>query len=477
MEAASVRHPNLLVLSLIIAECVAIFEGSMLYSTLATFYRLFGDPVAVGWILTIFLLVSASASLILARLGDMFGRRRIILTVLTIGLVGTVISALSTSLEGIVVGRALQGVHSSVLPLSYGLMRQHLTRSHSVTGIGLFATMMTVGGGIGIFVGGLIVDHLSWQWIFYFSGTLAIVAFLLVLKFVPDTHPVTAPGKVDVIGAVMLASSICSILYAISSAKYWGWTDGRALSLIAAGVIVLALWVVYELRQQHPLVDVRLLARRQTAFANLGMMMIGLGPLQALPFLALLMQQPAWTGAGLGLSAGLAGTLLFFPMSMGIVGGPLAAWLTRRISARFVLGLSGLAIFLGWGAIALHHTSLWFIMTMMLAGALGQSMASAAVPVLILDDTPTQRTSEATAVITSLRPAAMGTGTQISSYLLAMAMISNPAMGPGQYPSNQAFTTLLGFVAITGLFCLACALAVPRARASDVRHVETLQTH
>lgn len=462
MDEKSVRHPNLLVLSLIIAECVAIFEGSMLYSTLATFYRLFGDPVAVGWILTIFLLVSASASLILARLGDMFGRRRIILIVLSIGLVGTLISALSTSLDGIVLGRALQGVHSSVLPLSYGLMRQHLTREHAVTGIGLFATMMTVGGGVGLFVGGVIVDHLSWQWIFYFSGTLAVAGFILVLKYVPDTHPVTEPGKVDFVGAVMLAAGICSILYAISSAKHWGWSDGRALGLIAFGIGLLATMAFYELRQANPLLQVRLLARRQTAFANLGMMMVALGPLQAMPFLALLMQQPTWTGAGLGLSASMAGSLLFLPMSMGIVGGPLAAWLTRRHSARFVLGLSGLAIFVGWGAIALHHTALWFIVVMMLAGALGQAMASAAVPVLILDDAPPERTSEATAVITSLRPAAMGTGTQLSSYLLAMSMISNPAMGPGQYPSDQAFTTLLGCVALTGLLCLGCALAVPR---------------
>ncbi len=110
MDTATVRHPYLLILALSVAESVAIFEGSMLLSTLATFYRLFGDPVAVGWVLTVFLLVSASVSLVLARLGDMFGRRRVILAVLVIGIIGTAISASSTTLSGIVFGRACQSV-------------------------------------------------------------------------------------------------------------------------------------------------------------------------------------------------------------------------------------------------------------------------------------------------------------------------------------------------------------------------------
>ncbi len=466
MDTTTVRHPYLLILALSVAESVAIFEGSMLLSTLATFYRLFGDPVAVGWVLTVFLLVSASVSLVLARLGDMFGRRRVILVVLVIGIIGTAISASSTTLSGIVFGRALQGLHSSVLPLSYGLMRQHLKREQAALGIGLFATMMTVGGGVGLFVGGVIVDHLSWPWIFYCSGALAIAGFVLVLKYVPATHPVTEPGKVDLVGAVMLSTGICSVIYAISSARYWGWSDGRAAGLIILGVVVLTAMVFYELRQKNPLLEVRLLARRQTAFANLGMMMVSVGALQALPFLALFMQQPTWTGAGLGLSASVAGSLLFVPMSMGIVGGPLAAWLIRRRSARFVLGISGLLLMTAWGAIALHHTELWFIMTMMLGGALGQAMASAAVPILILDDAPPERSSEATAVITSLRPAAMGAGTQFASYMLATSMVTNAAMGPGSYPGDQAFTTLFGFVAAASFLCILCALALPGRKQS-----------
>ncbi|MGE0386205.1 MAG: MFS transporter [Gammaproteobacteria bacterium] len=451
----------MLIASLIVAESVAIFEGSMLYSTLATFYRLFGDPIAVGWILTAYLLASASSALILARLGDMFGRRRIILVVLIVGLAGSVVSGLSSTVMGIVAGRALQGLHSSVLPLSYGLMRQHLTREQATLGVGLFATVMTVGGGVGLFIGGVIVDHLSWQWIFVFSSALAIVAFFLVRKYVPAEHPAGEPEPVDVAGAIMLASGICAVLYAIGSSKHWGWADGRALALILAGLGILALFVRRELRIDQPLVDVRLLRRRQTALANLGMMVIGLGPLQAQPFLALLLQQPPWTGAGLGLSAAYAGSLLFLPMTTALVGGPLAAWLTRRISARFVLGLSGLTIFVAWGVMAIHHGSLWLIMSMMLGAAMAQAMASAAVPMLILDDTPPGRTSEATAVITTLRPAAMGTGTQISSLILATTMVSNPAMGPGQYPAESAFTLLLAFVAGTGLLCLGCAWALP----------------
>lgn len=457
-----------LILALVAAEMVAVFEGSMVYVALAEFYRMFGDPVGVGWILVAFLLVSASTGLIGARLADMYGRRKVALALLSFSVLGSLVSALSTDLSGIIAGRALQGLTSAVLPICYGLIRQHLPHERAVAGIGILASVMIVGSGIGMFIGGLIMDHLSWHYIFYCGGATAALAMALIWRYVPRWHKAAPKTRLDLGGAVFFVLPVAAILYAISSAKSWGWSDSRTIALIAASCFMLAFWIWYELRQKNPLVDLRLLGKRQPMLAYLAMAMVSAGPLQAASFLNLLLQQPAWTGAGLGLSASTAGSLMVLPMSMGVIGGPLAAFLTNRRSARFTLGVSVLLLAGGWAAITVYHDSTRFVLAMMLAVALGQVISAAAVPVLVLEAAPAERTSEATAVITTVRPAAMSIGIQFCSYLLASSMVRDPGHGAASYPSAQAYVWVFGFVTLMSLLCFTCVLALPDKRARKV---------
>lgn len=459
----STRHPYLLIATLMVAELVTIFEGSMIYAAMGSFYATFGDPITVGWTLTAYLLVSASTAVVSGRLADMYGRRRVLFALLGFSVLGSLISALAGDVVMVIVGRALQGLTGAILPVSYGLMRQHLSQDHARMGIGIVSAVLTVGGAIGVFVGGLIVDLLSWRWIFIFSAVVSVIAGLMVLVFVPAQRHEVNDSKIDVVGALLFMLPMTAVMFAISSAWDWGWTDGRAVGLIGLSVVVLALWIVYELRHTDPLVDVRMLGKRQPLLANLSMMMIGLGPLQAKAFVMLLLQQPETVGPGLGLSASLAGLLMFIPFSMGIIGGPAAAYASKRSSPRHTLLLGTSLIAAAWIAVAAHHSSVAFIFVMMMAVGMGQAMAMAAVPMLILEAVPAERTSEATSIITSLRPAAMGMGVQISSYFIALYTIPG-AVGASvaSYPSDQAFTLTYGFVAAAATASLLIALLLPR---------------
>ncbi len=455
------RRSLLLIAALIVAEMVAIFEGSMIYAAMRAFYKEFGDPIAVGWILTAFLLASASTAPVLGRLADMYGRRRLALIALSFSVAGSLISGFSETIAGVIVGRAVQGCTSAILPISYGLLREHLTRDWAVNAIGVVATVMTVGAGVGIFAGGLIVDHLSWEWIFYLSAGIAALAFVLVLLFVPPSAPAPGKERVDMAGAVFFAASISSLLYAISAAKGWGWHDPRVWALVAVGVVGLAGWCVYELRIQNPMIDLRLLASRQPALANLAMVAIAMGPLQAVSFITLLMQQPVETGVGLGISATTSGLMLFAAQCFGLLGGPLAARTIRLRSPRAALTLGASLLLAGWIGIALYHGSGAFIVAMMAFACLGQAVSMAAVPMLILDAVPASRTSEATSIITTLRPIAMGVGVQLASYLVAQSMVSTAALNGESYPDGAAFSLLFGCVAVACLLSIVCARALP----------------
>jgi MFS family permease len=456
------RRSRLLIVALVTAEMVAIFEGSMIYAASATFYRIFGDPIAVAWITTTFLLASASTALVMGRLADLYGRRRLALIALACSVVGSLISGCATGLSIIVLGRCLQGCTSGILPICYGLLREHLSREFSITGIGIVATVITAGAGAGILVGGVIVDHFSWRGIFFASSALAALAFVLIRAFAPPSRVRASTERLDLTGAISFAAAIAAILFAISSAKNWGWHDGRVRGLFAGGIVVLTAWTIHELRIAHPLVDLRVLSRRQPALANLAMVMVGLGPLQVISFLTLLMQQPKWTG-GLGISATVCGMLLLMPQSMGLAGGPLAAAMIKRRSARAALATGGLLLLTGWSAIAAYHASATFIVCMMMLACLGQAITMAAVPMLVLEAVPEGRTSEAAAVITTLRPIAMGIGTQVSAFILAGSMVRDTAHGAAAYPAIQGFTAVFALVATACVLCVVCAALLPAA--------------
>ena len=139
----------------------------MIFAALRTFNAEFGNPVMVGWIVTAFLLAAAASASVCSRFGDMFGRRRMLLGVLAVAGTGSLVSALATSIGGVIAGRAIQGVAGAVLPLCFGLVREKLPAARAPFGIGVVSAAAFVSGGAAIFLGGVLIDHLSWHAIFY----------------------------------------------------------------------------------------------------------------------------------------------------------------------------------------------------------------------------------------------------------------------------------------------------------------------
>ena len=161
-----------ILLILVIAEITSAFEGSMVYAALPAMMRHYGDPAAVGWVVTGYLLVATATAAIGSRLGDLFGRSRLLGIALLLAMLGSVISAFADQLSIVVLGRVIQGASAAILPLCFGLVREHLPASHVPFGIGVLAATASVAAGAGMLLSGVIVDQLGWQWIFWVSGRL-----------------------------------------------------------------------------------------------------------------------------------------------------------------------------------------------------------------------------------------------------------------------------------------------------------------
>src|SRR5205814_2976814 len=154
MQTNPPRRFWLVILPLVLAELTCALESNMLYSALSSFYKIFNDPAGVGWLITAFLLMSAAAAAVCGRLGDLFGRSRVLIIMLGIALTGSVMSALAPSLGWIVAGRTLQGASMAILPLCFGVVRENLPPQRVAFAVGVLGGTYTVGCAIGYVLGG-----------------------------------------------------------------------------------------------------------------------------------------------------------------------------------------------------------------------------------------------------------------------------------------------------------------------------------
>ncbi|MET0657740.1 MAG: MFS transporter [Steroidobacteraceae bacterium] len=463
-SSPSRRSVALLLFALTIAELSSAFEVSMIYAAMAAFIREFGDAHRVFWLITAFLLVSAGAAAICGRLGDVYGRSRVMLVVLSLAAVGSLISAVSSTLEGIILGRAIQGASAAVLPLCLGLVREHLPASKVPFGVALMIATASVGGGVGIVLGGVIIDNLTWHWIFYCSALIAGVGVLLVWLNVPRSRGKGWGGKVDIVGGLLFVPAIAALLLAISFGSRNGWAQPLTIACAIGGAIVLAAWIVYELRHPNPLISVRLLMDRRIAVANVAMGLTAMGAFQIAQVLALLLQQPVWTQVGLGVSATFAGLVKIPSNVSGLIGAPLSGAIAARRNARTALLLGSAVLALGWLAITFNHHEVWVIAALAIVIGVGTAMTYAAIPNLIIEGAPASRTSESIGLSAVIRGAFQAIGAQLVALSLASSTISQAANAKVSYPSQEAFTLTFGWITACCILCMIVALAVPQSR-------------
>ena len=244
-----------LMLALWCAEILSAFELSMLYAALRFMIADFGDPEAVGWVMTSFLLTSAVSAAICGRLGDLFGRQRVLLIVIALSIIGSLIAAFSSTLEGVIVGRVIQGTAGAIFPLCIGLVRENVKPESAPIFIGTLAATLTVTMGMGIFLGGVIVDTLNWHWIFFAGALAGVVAFVAIKSWLPDKSgdTKTIAAKTNFLGGILFAPAIVCLRLGITKAPAWGWISPLTLITIGVGFGLLLIWVRSELRAESPL--------------------------------------------------------------------------------------------------------------------------------------------------------------------------------------------------------------------------------
>jgi EmrB/QacA subfamily drug resistance transporter len=433
-------------------------QQTMVFPALSTFEREFDtSPAWATWVLTVFLLTASVATPLLGKLGDQHGKERMLVVALSIFLLGTIGGAFAWNIGSLIAFRAIAGAGGAVFPLSFGIIRDEFPPDKIKVGIGLLSAVFGVGGGLGIVFSGLIVDHLSWRWLFVVGAIPVAATIVLVHRFVPES-PVKSPSRLDVAGAALLGGALISLLVGLTEGESWGWSSTPFLLLIGASAVLLAAWIATELRVAEPMVDMRMMSRRPVLLTNTTALIAGFAMFGSFVLVPQFVSTPEEAGYGFGASPTVAGLYLVPASITMLFAGPVAGLFGRRYGSKWPLALGmALVAIAGVGLSAFHDESSHVIVAMVLLGA-GVAASFAAMAALITENVRPTETGIATGMNTVMRTVGGVIGGQIGAALLTS--YTNAKTGQ---PAEQAYSIAFGLSAAAAALasCVAVFITAP----------------
>ncbi|GAB1329880.1 MFS transporter [Streptomyces sennicomposti] len=422
------------------------------------------SPSNATWVLTSTLLSGAVATPIMGRLGDLYGKRRMLILSLAVMVVGALVSAFTSTLLPMIAGRTLQGFAMGAIPLGIGLMRDMLPREKLGSSMALMSSSIGVGGGLALPAAALVAQHTNWHALFYGAAGLGVLSIVLTLLTVPES-PMRAEGSFDLLGALGLSAGLVLFLLPITKGSDWGWSSATTLGLFAAAAAVLLLWGLLELRVAAPLVDLRTTARREVLLTNLASIMVGVAFYVVSLVLPQLLQLPTATGYGLGQSMVVAG-LCVAPLGLTMMfTAPVYARLSARYGPKVTLITGLLIIAIGYGGgLGLMSAAWQTVVTSLMLGA-GIGLAYSSLPALIVGAVPASETGAANGLNTLMR----SIGTSVSSAVIGMVLANtadhvNGVAIPTMHGFRVSFLIATAAVAVG----LVLALCLPKPNRSTV---------
>ncbi|WP_033320489.1 MFS transporter [Streptomyces yerevanensis] len=411
-----------------------------------------------AWAVTATLLAAAVATPVVGRLGDMYGKRRMLLVSIVLLIAGSVVAALSDSVIPMIAGRALQGLAAGVIPLGISIMRDVLPAERLAGSTALMSASLGVGGALGLPSAAFIADNFDWHILFWTSAALGAVALALVLVLVPESK-VRTGGRFDFIGSFGMATGLVSLLLAISKGGDWGWTSATTLGLLAFAVVVLLVWGWYELRTAQPLVDLRTTARRQVLFTNLASVAFGFSMFAMSLVLPQVLQLPEATGYGLGKSMLMVGLVLAPQGLVMMVMSAVSASVTKAKGPKTTLMLGAVIVAAGYSLSLVMMSEIWQIVLIACVIGAGVGFAYGAMPALIMGAVPPSETAAANSLNTLMRSIGTSVASAIAGVILAQMTTD---FGGFPLPSENGFKVVMAIGAGAAVLAFFVASFIPR---------------
>ena len=420
---------------------------------------------ALEWIVNGYVLAFATLLLTGGRLGDLFGRKRAFLLGLVVFTASSLLGGFATSELMLVAARVAQGAGAALMtPATLAIISATFAEEERGKAIGIWAAVGALGFAVGPVTGGLLAEHVGWNWIFWINVPVGLTALLVGRRTIVESRDDSSTRSIDIVGVVSSGLALLTLTYALIEGNRYGWSSTTILGLLGLAIVAAAVFVRHEQQREEPMLDLSLFRERTFAAGNVVLILAGFGLFGVFFFLSLYLQ------GVLGLSA-VQGGLAFTPMAaVLIVASPLSAKLAERYGAAQVVA-SGMGVFaLGLFLISRVDGSSDYLDVLpgLLVAALGSALTTP-LTTAILAVVPVERAGVASGALNTSRELAGALGIAIMGAILAAR--ENDALARGAAASDaflSGYALALEIAAVVLLAGAFVALAALRPRRNRV---------
>jgi EmrB/QacA subfamily drug resistance transporter len=378
------------------------------------------------WIVTGYALVFAALLITGGKLADMFGRRKIFVIGLAIFSLSSLACGLAPSASFLIGARCAQGIGAALMnPATLSIITATFPAKQRGQAIGIWAGVSALALAIGPLVGGLIVDNIGWNWIFFVNvpiGVLGIVVSLLVIKESRDT---SHEQSIDLPGLLTSIGFLFSLSYALVEGNSHGWTSPEILGLFALAAVLLVAFIVVEKRQRLAMLDLSLFKIGSFTGANVVAMLVSLSMFGVFFFVSLYIQNI------LGYSAVQAGASFLPMVTLIIVVAPIAGRLSDRVGSRWLMG-AGMTL-LGFSLLLYErvtvHSTFWTLLPSMILGGVGMAMTMSPMTSAAMGAVPVDKAGVGSGVLNSFRQVGGSLGIAVMGAIVA-SYLHHPTTSP-----------------------------------------------
>ena len=418
------------------------------------------------WTVAAYALTFASLLLTGGKLGDLLGRRLFFVIGLVVFTLSSLACGLSSSAPELIGARAVQGVGAALMmPATLSIISATFAVRERGTAIGIWAGVSAMALAIGPLLGGLITEHISWNWIFFVNVPIGVLAVVSAFVVVPESRDTSHEQRLDLPGLLTSGIGLFSLVYALIEANNYGWWSARILGLFAVAAVALGAFVLLEMRQRLPLLDLTLFRSGTFAGANLVAILVTLAMFGIFVFFPIYMQTFR------GWSPTQAGAALLPWTLMVVIFAPIAGKLSDHVGSRWLIsgGMSVVAICCLWLSTVTLHSSFWHMLPGFILGGLGMSFVMTPMSAAAMGAAPVAKAGVASGVLNTFRQVGVALGIGITG-----AIVANRAAAYAGAPP-QAFVYGLTFaMKVSAGICLGGAIAAA-VLIRRYRHAESAQ--
>jgi len=462
-----------------VAQFMVVLDATIVNVALPSIqHGLHFSATSLQWVVNSYGLVFGGFLLLGGRAADLIGRQRLFVAGVVVFTLASLLNGIAPNAATLVGGRALQGLGAALVsPAALSIVMTTFAEGRERTkALGIWSSIAAGGGAVGLVLGGLLTDTLSWRWVFFINLPVGIAAVLAAIRYIPESRAEKRPDTADIGGAVSVTAGLLVLVFAIVKTGAYGWTSGRTLGLLALAVALLVAFVVIELRSKAPLIRLGIFRARSLTSSNVAMLFVISGLFAMFFFASIYVQEI------LGYSPLKAG-LAFVPITAGIViGAGLAQQLIRMLGVRRVpllgiaLAATGLVLL---GTIPTHGTYLPDLLPGLMLVSIGMGLTFVPLTLIATTNIHPEDAGLASGIFNTSQQVGGAIGLAALSTLAASR--TSHVLGGIANPSSDRHAAALvdgfqaAFLAGAGLMVLAAVLVAVLVRKSDVEQIHAAE--